>query len=375
VRIDTVLLKVASRCNLNCSYCYVYNMGDEAWKGLPKRMRPETQELVVRQLGELYRRQEHPFAVVLHGGEPLLIGARGLEELLRGLRSALPPPCSVSIQTNGVLITDEILDICAAHGVALSLSLDGPADVHDSCRVDRRDRRTHAAVVAGIETLKRHWAAQQLFSGVLAVVDPTSSPAAVYGYFKALGVPSVDFLYRDGNRSALPQGKAAIDSTEYGTWMTGVLHAYLADPDPPRIRVLDDMMKLLLGGSGIKEGVGLTDFGIAVIDTDGSITKTDTLKSSAPGDRFDDPWSVHSHELADVVQMPAFRDYHEQQRPASPICHACPDLHVCGGGMLTHRYDERNGYDNPTVFCADQKLLIAEMMAVLAPHLNIPAAA
>jgi len=295
--------------------------------------------------------------------------------LLTGLRSSLPPPCSISIQTNGVLITEEILDVCAAHGVGISVSLDGPAEIHDSCRVDRRDRPTHAAVVAGIETLKRHPAVRQLFSGVLAVVDPTSSPASVYAYFKELGVPSVDFLYRDGNRAVLPQGKATVDSVEYGTWMTRILEAYLADKNPPRIRVLDDMMKLLLGGSGVKEGVGLTDFGIAVIDTDGSITKTDTLKSSAPGDRFEELWSVHTHELAEVLQSPAFRFYHDQQRPTSPTCLSCPHLKVCGGGMLTHRYDDENGYDNPTVFCADQKLLIARMMEALSPHLSLPAAA
>jgi uncharacterized protein len=375
VRIDTVLLKVASRCNLNCSYCYVYNMGDEAWRGLPKRLRPDTQERAIRQLGELYRRQDYPFAVVLHGGEPLLLGATRLSELLGDIRTTLSPLCSVSIQTNGVLITNEILDICATHSVSLSVSLDGPADIHDACRVDWRDRPTHAAVVAGIETLKRHSAARRLFSGVLAVVDPTSSPAQVYDYFKGLGVPSVDFLYRDGNRSSLPNGKAAIESVEYGTWMTGILHAYIADPEPPRIRVLDDMIKLILGSSGVKEGVGLTDFGIAVIDTDGSITKTDTLKSSAPGDRFAKPWSVHTHELAEVVQSEEFASYHRQQRPTSPVCRTCPELKVCGGGMLTHRYDAQNGYDNPSVFCADQMLVIAHLREVLAGHLAVAAAA
>jgi len=34
------------------------------------------------------------------------------------------------------------------------------------------------------------------------------------------------------------------------------------------------MIKLLLGGVGVKEGVGLTDFGILIIDTDGAIKKT-----------------------------------------------------------------------------------------------------
>jgi uncharacterized protein len=350
-------------------------MGDEAWKALPKRMRPDTQERAVAQLGELFRRQHYPFAVVLHGGEPLLIGAGRLAELLRALREVLPRECSLSIQTNGVLITDQILNVCAEQGVGLSVSLDGPAHIHNANRVDRRDRPSHAGVVAGIERLKNHPAARELFSGVLAVVDPQSSPAEVYGYFKNLTVPSVDFLYRDGNRSVLPYGKSSIDSVEFGNWLRGILDLYLRDPAPPRIRVLDDMMKLILGGSGLKEGVGLTDFGIAVIDTDGSITKTDTLKSSAPGDRFEEPWSVHTHELGDVVLSEEFSYYHSQQRPTSQVCLGCPELNVCGGGMLTHRYDEQSGYENPTVFCADQKLVIERMREVLAPHLNLPAAA
>lgn len=373
MRIDTVLLKVASRCNLNCSYCYVYNMGDEAWKALPKRMRPDTQERVIAQLGELYLRQDHPFAVVLHGGEPLLIGAARLAKLLSRLRAALPRECSISIQTNGVLITDAILDICADHCVGLSISLDGPAHIHDANRVDRRDRPSHAGVIAGIERLRSHPAGKELFSGVLAVVDPHSPPETVYGYFKGLGVPSVDFLYRDGNRSVLPYGKRSIDSVEFGTWLSRILDLYLADPAPPRIRVLDDMMKLILGGTGIKEGVGLTDFGIAVIDTDGTITKTDTLKSSAPGDRFQQPWSVHTHHLAEVVQTEEFAFYHNQQRPTSHMCRGCPELHICGGGMLTHRYSEENGYDNPTVFCSDQKLVISRMRQVLAPYIRAAA--
>lgn len=348
-------------------------MGDETWKALPKRMRPDTQEQVIAQLGDLCRRQDHPFAVVLHGGEPLLIGVARLSQLLSGLRAVLSRGCSVSIQTNGVLITDAILDICAQHGVGISVSLDGPASIHDPNRVDRRDRPSHAGVIAGIERLMSHPAGKGLFSGVLAVVDPHSSPETVYGYFKSLDVPSVDFLYRDGNRSVLPYGKRSIDSGEFGSWLSGILDLYVADPAPPRIRVLDDMMKLILGGTGIKEGVGLTDFGIAVIDTDGTITKTDTLKSSAPGDRFQQPWSVHTHRLAEVVQTEEFALYHNQQRPTSPVCRGCPELQICGGGMLAHRYADENGYDNPTVFCSDQKLVISRMKQVLAPYIRAAA--
>ena len=32
------VLKVVSRCNLNCSYCYVYNKGDSTWRTRPVLM-------------------------------------------------------------------------------------------------------------------------------------------------------------------------------------------------------------------------------------------------------------------------------------------------------------------------------------------------
>jgi uncharacterized protein len=134
--------------------------------------------------------------------------------------------------------------------------------------------------------------------------------------------------------------------------------------------MLDDMMRLLLGGVGVKEGVGLTDYGILVIDTDGAVKKNDTLKSSPLGDTFDATWALGRHSLAEIAASPEFIAYHRAQRPGSPICEACPHLKVCGGGMVTHRFKEGSGYDNPTVFCADQKRLIARMEEHLAPYVE-----
>jgi len=374
VFVDTVLLKVASRCNLDCSYCYVYHMGDEAWRALPKRMSAATENAVACGLGSLLRSQGREFSVVLHGGEPLLLGRQRLGLLLSKLRAELGSRCGISIQTNGVLVTRAILDICAEHHVTLSVSIDGPAEVHDRFRVDRLGKATHAAVEAGIRTLQGHAAGADLFSGALAVVDPETVPEVIYDYFKALRVPSVDFLYRDGNHSALPFGKVSAASTEYGSWMGRILDRYVADPSPFRIRMLDDMLKLALGGVGVKEGVGLTNYGILIIDTDGSVKKNDTLKSSPPGDGFDETWSVHHDALYEIALSPAFLDYHVAQRPTSALCADCSLLRICGGGMLTHRYRKGSGYDNPTVFCADQTRLIGRIFHYIEPYLPAEAA-
>lgn len=374
IPIDTVLIKAASRCNINCRYCYVYNMGDTSWATLPKQMSRATIAATARSLGELSHDQQRRFAVVLHGGEPLLLGYENLVFLLATLRKALPFEYPVSIQTNGMLMTQDILDVCSDFRASLAISIDGPRYVHDRHRVGHQGEGTYDSVLQGIERLRKHPDTDFLYAGLLAVIDPTSDPHVIYDFFKTLDAPSVDFLYRDGNHSRLPYGKKSFYSTEYGRWLANLLDLYLADTNPIPIRLLDDMIKLVLGGAGSKEGMGSTMFGIVIIDTDGTVTKNDTLKSAFMGaDRFARHWSVHTHRLTEVANSSEFAMYHALQRPTAATCLSCPQLGVCGGGMPVHRWRDDNGYDNPSVYCADQLLLIAHIRNRLAALLTLDA--
>jgi len=365
VQIDTVLVKLASRCNLNCDYCYVYHMGDEAWRRQPKLMSEETVEAMALSLSSLVESQGRPLSVVFHGGEPLMVGAARFEKICAAMRARLPAPVGLHVQTNGLLLTDAVIDVCARHDVGISISIDGPSVIHDRHRPDRRGRKSHAAVMAAIDRVLAHPQGGALLSGLLSVIDLESDPNEVYAFFKTTGTPSVDFLYRDGNHDSLPVGKASLLSTEYGDWMVRLLDLYLADPYPIRIRVLDDMMRLILGGRSVKEGVGQDDYGILVVETDGTITKNDTLKSADGHDKFAHAWTVHD-DLSVLVSSAPFLDYHRSQRPTAAACLLCPDLRICGGGMPTHRWSAARGLDNPTVFCADQKRLIEHIREQIA---------
>jgi len=366
MQIDTVLLKVTSRCNINCTYCYVYNQGDTTWRRMPKHMSAAIVGDVVRQLSALYEDQKRPFAVVLHGGEPLLLPRAILASLLQGLAHSLPAVCSRSIQTNGMLIDDELLELCLRTNTTLSVSIDGPADVHDTFRIAFNGGGTYARVAAGIARIRHHPHSDRIFTGVLCVVDPHSDARRVYEFFKSLAVPSVDFLFKDGNHAKLPLGKSAIDSTEYGNWLGVIWDCYINDPDPPRIRILDDLARLLLGGISTKEGCGQTAYGIAVIDTDGSITKNDTLKSTYDGaDRFDHSWSVSTDRLSQIAESPEFIQYSQLQHPTNRLCKECSLLSVCGGGMPLSRWHPDTGLNNPSVYCADYKFVIGHISQTL----------
>lgn len=362
IEIDTVLIKVASRCNINCSYCYVYNMGDNGWADMPNHISSETTEAVSKTLNELTHIQTRPFAVVLHGGEPLLLGQKKLDCVLSALRSAVPSEVSFGLQTNGILITQDILDVCDEHKTTISVSIDGPKHIHDRGRVGHDGQGTYDRVLEGINKLRGHRNSAFLFSGLLAVIDPKSEPEDIYEFFKTLDPPGVDFLYRDGNHTRLPEGKESLRTTEYGQWLARLVDLYLFDQNPLPIRFIDDLIRLILGGKGTKDGAGLTDFGILVVDVDGSITKNDTLKSSFNGaDRFAQKWSVHSNNLHEILNSDEFAESHKLQRPTSKICLACSELRVCGGGMTLHRWRDTIGYDNTSVYCADQLLVIEHL--------------
>ncbi len=366
LEIDTVLLKVASRCNINCSYCYVYNMGDDSWTDMPNFISQDTIKAVSKKLKELCAIQQRPFAIVLHGGEPLLLGARRLETLLHALREAIPEHYCISIQTNGMLISDKILNLCSKFKTSISVSLDGTENIHNANRVGHHGENTFHRVIEGIEKLKSHPDAEFLFAGLLAVIDPHSNPHTIYNFFKSVGTSNVDFLYRDGNHDKLPFGKTSFYSTEYGNWLASLLDIYLADKTPIKIRILDDIIRLALGGIGIKEGIGITDFGIAVIDTDGTVTKNDTLKSSHKGaDRFLENWNINADHLVDIFSSNEFANAHKLQHPTSLICQKCPELQICGGGMPLHRWKTETGYANPSVYCNDQLHIINKVKTIL----------
>lgn len=366
MQVDTVLIKVASRCNINCKYCYVYHLGDTNWSRIDKLLAPETITGIVSSIKDLVDNQAIKFSAVLHGGEPLMLGALRLREFLTLLRSVLPDSYPISLQTNGVLITKEILDVCSEFKTSLAVSIDGPSQINDIARLDHKNQSTFDRVISGITLLENHPDSKFLYAGLLAVVDPTTDPAEVYGFFKDLNAPSVDFLYKDGNHSHLPPGKNTIGSTEYGLWMSQLLDIYLKEKSPIPIRVFDDMLKLLIGGGATKEGIGLSDFGILIFDTDGTITKNDTLKSAYEGaDRFETKWSVGETRIMDLLNSEEYQQYHELQKPTSSVCLKCPELQVCGGGMTVHRWMNCNGFDNPTVYCADQLLLISNMRKYL----------
>jgi uncharacterized protein len=106
------IIKVASRCNLNCDYCYEYNLGDDSWRRQPRFMSLATAEQAARRIREHAERHHlGGVSILFHGGEPLLAGPRRLRELVSTFRAALKPAVRVSFGIQTVLSATSSQDI------------------------------------------------------------------------------------------------------------------------------------------------------------------------------------------------------------------------------------------------------------------------
>ncbi|MGI8329935.1 FxsB family cyclophane-forming radical SAM/SPASM peptide maturase [Actinomadura scrupuli] len=367
------VLKIHSRCNLACDYCYVYEAADQSWRSRPRRMSPDT----LRQAaGRMARHAEtHGLAdieVVLHGGEPLMAGDAFIDFAARELRAAMPSTCrpGISTQTNGVLLTEPTLAVLDSHDIGVCVSLDGDRAAHDRHRRGANGRGSHAAVMRGLGLLtERH---RRLYRGLLCTIDLTNDPVATYEALLESGPPRVDFLLPHGTWSAPPPGRDPGEParTPYADWLISVFDRwYDTTTRETGIRFFEEIMNLVLGGQSRSESIGLSPVALVVVDTDGTLQQVDTLKTSFPG-APETGLTVAEHDFDEALRHPGVV---ARQIGLSALCAECLDCslrRVCGGGTYTHRYRQGRGFRNPSVYCPDLKKIIGHISGRLRRDLD-----
>jgi len=127
------MLVITLRCNQRCEYCQVSCAEQDAHA---YDMNEGVAEKIVDMI--FCAPTSHP-KIEFQGGEPLL-NWKVIERTVKYAKSVAQKTnkqVSFVICTNLIEISKEQLEFCQEHGVAISTSLDGPADIHDKCRKAR----------------------------------------------------------------------------------------------------------------------------------------------------------------------------------------------------------------------------------------------
>jgi uncharacterized protein len=364
VPIDTYLLKVASRCNLNCTYCYMYNMGDESYRSQPYRMGADTVTALLSRVAT-YCAQENLREVnfIFHGGEPLLAGAGFFRTFVAQAKAILGSGVAVTytLQTNGTLLTTTWLDLFHELRISFGISLDGPQAINDANRVQANGAGSYVKVRKAIEAACADSRLQDLFAGVLTVINLTADPCSVYQHYRDLGLRWCDFLLPDGTYDRPPPGLISDGSTPYADWLIAIFDQWFGSEDTSlSIRLFEHIIRLLFAPGSGHDALGGGKNGLVVIETDGGIEPTDVLKICGPA--FTKlGLNVHSNEIRDACSVELMALYQQGAAGLCETCRACPIVSVCGGGYLPHRYSSRSGFANPSVYCRDLMKLITHV--------------
>ncbi|TFW07753.1 radical SAM protein [Oxalobacteraceae bacterium OM1] len=359
----SAIVKLTAVCNIDCSYCYMFNQADRTYTRVPPKM---PIDLALRLLDRICayhpRHAADAFSIVLHGGEPLLWNEEHLLTWLDAVDEHRRAGWNldVAIQTNLVRpLSPRVADALQRMGIRLGISLDGPRTLNDAARVDHLGRGTYDRVMENVARLIAD-GHEALLGGFLSVANTAIAPHAYLDWVASLPVRRVDVLWpieyhwRNPPWGILP--RADYERTpRIGRWYGKLFTAWWERDDPGiHIRLFSNLVDLALGARSHVDALVNDTYDMFVVNTDGSYEYPDYLRAAGDGScrtAFD----VTQHGIEALHADPGFARLLALRDELPQACNGCRHRAVCGGGFLPGRADpERFLSSQPSVLCADQ---------------------
>jgi|GEM_PF-6229375 len=145
---ESLLIVPANRCNLRCSYCFVYG-GKK-----PKKIKEVDLKDIKRAIELFFEKNtcKEPL-VTFYGGEPLL-RPDFIFDCINFIEKKLKKKIKKRIITNGTLITKAIASKIKKHNIEIAVSIDGMKEIHDKVRVYPNGKGSFENALRGFLTLK-----------------------------------------------------------------------------------------------------------------------------------------------------------------------------------------------------------------------------
>jgi uncharacterized protein len=330
-------------CNLDCSYCYLPNR---------KSTRSMTPDVLEQSFKFLFRDAQliaSRLNILWHAGEPLTV-PRSFYEQAFSLQRAYSRS-SVDIQhcitTNATLIDTSWCDLFKTNAVDVSVSIDGPEEIHDRHRRTRFGKGTFAQVMRGIHCLKQH----AVPFNVVAVLseDALRMPEELWNFFANIGAESVHFLLEEIQGVHLER---TLDTNRLlprlEKFLERVQSCRTAIQSTVHLREIDRIAAGIEGWAGPVCDLEQVPLGIVNIASDGSVSTfgPELLGMNTPYGHFVFG-NVASHRLRDVLNHQVFDAAYADMCKGIERCRqTCPYFAVCGGGNSAAKLAENGSFDS-----------------------------
>jgi len=177
-----LILNITGGCNLACKYCFAETVGNKQSMSLEI-----AQKAINNMLSQ--KNEINEYSIYFFGGEPLLkktLLREITEYAYREITVKRNKSVSFLINTNATLINEEIIELFRKYQFRVTVSIDGPKEIHDENRVYYNGKGSFSNVVEKINMLKKNNVATNL----RATFSPKiKNLVSVFDFFENLQLP------------------------------------------------------------------------------------------------------------------------------------------------------------------------------------------
>ena len=329
------------RCEHSCPYCQVSRQSSD--KGTFD-MSPETAS---RALESTFRSPSANIKIEFQGGEPLL-NFELIEEVVASaetLNEEAGKNLSFVIATNLALLDDRVLDFCRAHGVFISTSLDGPADLHNKNR-PRPGRNSWELATEGIRRVRESLGTDRVSALMTTTRSSLDRVREIIDCYVEQGLTSM-FL-----RPLSPYGFAiktkSFDAYDVDRWLPFYEEGldYIIELNAQGIPMVEQYAAIILKKMFTNDDPGYVDLtspsgigiGAVVYNYDGDVYASDEGRMLAEmGDTTFRLGNLHQDSYEEIMLSEALLAPLEESFAASaPMCTDCAFEPYCGADPVYH---------------------------------------
>ena len=344
--VRSLVINITQICNLHCDYCAAGGdgtYGDPITKISIEKTIPQL-KFFLSQVPKGER-----FHISFLGGEPLLypqiLGALAHYVLSVAETENLTP--SFKVTTNGTLVTPEALNVLRGMRAHVTVSLDGPAAIHDRQRKTRSNEGTFENALTGLLLLLSH--RQDLASvGINSVFnDLHTDVETTWTTLSQLPVDYLEFTYSVSpqNHEATQRFNASLAKTLDLAWQKG------GDTELRRINNIREIFDRLDEQKRRLNHCGLGK-NFLVVDSRNRL--------------WNCPWTVgqKDNQLGSGTELDydRFEKYQKSQIEMNG-CESCWARFLCGGGCsFIHGSTKGTATEKKIDFCQRTRFLMAQAL-------------
>ena len=340
--VKLLVLQGTGFCNIDCRYCYLPQ------RSATGKMEVRTVQRIIEQLLN-EAMLKGPLLVNWHAGEPLVLPPDFYAERIPLFDDIVREGVEVthSLQTNGMLVTDEYCDLFREFDVKIGVSVDGPRFIHDSRRVTRSGKGTHAATVAGMRRLQEHGIP---FNAICVLSDlSVRHPHELYEFFVGHEVRAVAFNIEEieGANRESSITEAGFDD-RYREFLETFWALVERDGRRMHVREFDDAERRITDINPRRNSQTDPFVNLSIgYQGDFSTFCPELLGNSFPGYPTFTLGNVHETSFRQSVSTPLFIRMLNEIREGVLACEAeCDYFQVCGGGNPSNKISENGSFSS-----------------------------